>query len=378
MNNNFTDPALPKLIEQLADSSFGAFIFNTGMQVVWMNETAEKTCPSLSEPGAFKACCVTGNAKDILSDLQNNVPYTVTFEVPQMKPVQILLMPSGLLVDDKDLFIGILTPGAHNHLLAYDDTSFSAITTVFRETLAVSFANIYNLRRKGMLLKDSSDVQYADVLYRNCCSMFRAVQNISSYYKTVNGLLTLNKSFGNLNKFLSELCQSVMSTYTENLRIELSLPPKNILCCFDGEKLATVLLNLISNSCLYNEREVPAIQIILKHTGKGSYITVKDDGVGVPESLTEEIFLPFVSYSPKREKPYRLGLGLTLCKVLVLAHQGTITLKSKEGKGTEVTIFLPSLPDDGIGGFASTPVLNYADNQLSPVHIQLSDSFPNS
>ena len=65
-------------------------------------------------------------------------------------------------------------------------------------------------------------------------------------------------------------------------------------------------------------------------------ITVADTGCGISVARQRQLFRPSQS-----TKPGGLGIGLYQCKQMIEAHQGTIQIRSEEGKGTEVTIELP-------------------------------------
>jgi len=68
--------------------------------------------------------------------------------------------------------------------------------------------------------------------------------------------------------------------------------------------------------------------------------TVRDDGRGIAQAKLEHIYEPFVS------KSHGIGLGMSIVKRVVEAHDGRITVESQEGSGTTVTVDLPAAPDD--------------------------------
>jgi two-component system sensor histidine kinase HydH len=65
-------------------------------------------------------------------------------------------------------------------------------------------------------------------------------------------------------------------------------------------------------------------------------ISVEDTGIGIPEENLSKIFQPLFTTKPKGQ-----GLGLSVCKRLVEAHGGSITVKSEVGRGTTFTIEIP-------------------------------------
>ena len=79
------------------------------------------------------------------------------------------------------------------------------------------------------------------------------------------------------------------------------------------------------------------IQLKTKVEEKNAMIIVNDKGNGIPESLWDKIFEPFMSYG-KKNGP---GLGLTVSKKIIEEHGGTIKVNSYIGIGTSVIITIP-------------------------------------
>lgn len=103
----------------------------------------------------------------------------------------------------------------------------------------------------------------------------------------------------------------------------------------DRSKMLRVISNLIKNAV----EAMPnggKISIIVTDESKHVKIKIKDTGVGIPKDKLNNLFRPFRSTKTKG-----MGLGLTFCKETIQAHNGTITVESKLGKGTTFTITIP-------------------------------------
>ncbi|MCH8068474.1 MAG: HAMP domain-containing histidine kinase [Candidatus Marinimicrobia bacterium] len=103
----------------------------------------------------------------------------------------------------------------------------------------------------------------------------------------------------------------------------------------DESKLRRVFLNLLKNS-LEAVDEKGTIKVEIKNENSTTIIDVTDNGIGIPEDNMSQIFQP---YFTTREKGY--GLGLTIAKNIIDELNGTIIVKSQEGKTTTFTIELP-------------------------------------
>jgi signal transduction histidine kinase len=73
-------------------------------------------------------------------------------------------------------------------------------------------------------------------------------------------------------------------------------------------------------------------------SASGLVITIQDNGKGIKKQFMAEMFKPFFSTKPSG---MGLGLSLSLCKQVVEAHGGSISLESSEGKGCRVNVHLP-------------------------------------
>jgi signal transduction histidine kinase len=90
----------------------------------------------------------------------------------------------------------------------------------------------------------------------------------------------------------------------------------------------------IQNSISYN----PIVSLKTEKCDDKIYISVKDNGKGIPQKIIDKIFQPFFTTKPTGEGT---GLGLSLSYDITKAHGGEIKVESKEGEGTVFIIQLP-------------------------------------
>ncbi len=96
----------------------------------------------------------------------------------------------------------------------------------------------------------------------------------------------------------------------------------------DHAQLEQVLINLIKNAY---ESGATKVEV----SASDSVIRVKDNGSGMSPDILEHAFIPFFT-----TKPSGTGIGLSLCRQIILKHGGSITIDSQEGRGTTFTIKL--------------------------------------
>jgi two-component system, NtrC family, sensor kinase len=82
----------------------------------------------------------------------------------------------------------------------------------------------------------------------------------------------------------------------------------------------------------------PLVKVITKNLEDKIEISVQDNGNGIPDSIKEKIFQPFFTTKPTGQGT---GLGLSLSYDIVKAHGGELTVKTKDGDGSEFIIKMP-------------------------------------
>jgi C4-dicarboxylate-specific signal transduction histidine kinase len=113
----------------------------------------------------------------------------------------------------------------------------------------------------------------------------------------------------------------------------------------DRVLLEQVLVNLIHNA-LHAMQDLPhqsaarrTIELACRRAEQGVRITVADQGPGLPPEQLEQVFAPFFT-----TKPDGLGLGLNICRTIVEAHGGFMTVENRAGGGAAFSFTLPTVP----------------------------------
>ena len=128
----------------------------------------------------------------------------------------------------------------------------------------------------------------------------------------------------------------------QNVSLALELSSYPLLVHGDQIQLQQVLLNLVMNA-LDALKEISAgdRRLVLHTTGsdgRSVRVSVEDSGFGVPADRLEGIFEPFFT-----TKPHGIGLGLAICRSIVLAHGGRIGCTNNGGRGATFWFTLPAV-----------------------------------
>jgi Signal transduction histidine kinase involved in nitrogen fixation and metabolism regulation len=168
---------------------------------------------------------------------------------------------------------------------------------------------------------------------------------IDTIKRRSEGLLKFAETYRNLNKIttlnlkrvyvrdLFENLHHLMQPTLDQKRIELEIILKDpdLMLDADTNLVEQVLINLIVNAIeAVKDREDPRIVLSAYYaSNKRTVIKVADNGIGMPEEILDKIFIPFFS-----TKKNGSGIGLSLCKQIMMLHRGNVQVQSREGKGT--------------------------------------------
>ncbi len=191
---------------------------------------------------------------------------------------------------------------------------------------------------------------YSGLLKRSCdrdADLLRLIDKIEAGIRAIDGVvqdtLTLaprGGAFGvtRLHDVLAGARDVCMQTLLER-GISYDGPPDapDALVQADPDALQRVFVNLIINAAQASAPQTRvAVQLAAPRPGWID-VTVQDRGSGVPPELLDKVFDPFFT-----TKSSGTGLGLTIAHRLVEAHGGQLTVRNRDGGGTEFTVSLPT------------------------------------
>ena len=151
-------------------------------------------------------------------------------------------------------------------------------------------------------------------------------------YRNLNKITTLNLQKVYLSDLFENLHQLMQPTFEQKgIEVEIILRNPELSLEADPSLLEQVLINLVVNAIeTVKDKEFPKIILSADQNTSGKTIVkIGDNGQGMPEELMDKIFIPFFT-----TKKNGSGIGLSLCKQIIMLHKGTIQVQSVEGKGT--------------------------------------------
>lgn len=168
----------------------------------------------------------------------------------------------------------------------------------------------------------------------------RLVEDLRTLALAESGALRLRREPANLAELIRDAVSSLEAPIQEkHIRIEMAL--ENIEDAnVDPQRIREVLTNLLSNALRYTPRD-GEIKVRLTEPSPGAErrvtVTVEDSGPGIEAHMLPHVFDRFYKSSDSGG----MGLGLSIAKYLVEAHNGKIWAESEEGEGTKISFALP-------------------------------------
>ncbi|WP_432474086.1 sensor histidine kinase [Amphritea sp. HPY] len=192
--------------------------------------------------------------------------------------------------------------------------------------------------------RNNDDAQISDLLSRISSEAQRGAEII----KRIRGFAKQEK-MQRKDTDLTQLIRETVNLLDYEIKkyrvaVHLQLPDTPLSLFVDPIEIQQLLVNLIRNSleAMQDQQADRHLTIQLQIQGFEQVIlSISDTGPGIEDSQLENLFKAFHS-----SKPDGLGLGMSICKRIVEAHSGDISMMSGLGRGTVVTCTLPASPNN--------------------------------
>ena len=187
---------------------------------------------------------------------------------------------------------------------------------------------------------ESAQMEVAEILGNNTQDMRHLIENLLDFsaWQASHTRLQLSRFdiFGLVRQLLDSHRVTLVS---KNLHLHLDV--RHFTIEADKDKLRVTLDNLISNALKYAPRDGD-VNIRVRMLETAVSLEVANSGTNIPEDERKAIFEPFYTGAPPKDSPMRgSGIGLSLVREYVHAHNGTVTLQDGEFEGAHFVILLP-------------------------------------
>ena len=327
---------LQKILE-LVDTGILSYEQETG-EISWINEAFKtlisipylKTIHSLQkrEEGLYKDVVKLkpGEAKVM----------TITRDQQQIK----MLVTASVMRSEEKMYKLIAFQNVSEALDETESNAWSKLLNVMTHEIMNSVAPISSLAdtlknrlqspdiTENLEHVDLEDIELGiDTIKRRSEGLLKFTESYRSLNKITK--LDLNKilvrnMFENLNSLMTPTLEK------KNIELDIILRDPGLAIEADINLLDQVMINLLVNAIeAVKDREEPRIILSAEVQNNRTLVKVTDNGLGMPPELLDKIFIPFFS-----TRKTGSGIGLSLCKQIMLLHKGNIQVQSTEGKGS--------------------------------------------
>ena len=326
-----------KSILEIVDTGILSYEINVG-EVLWMNESLKHLLQIPYLKSIYSLQKRNENLYDEIVKLQPGQKVVTTI-LKDNTNCKVLLSATVFTIDTQQYKL-IAFQNINEALDEGESQAWQKLLSVMTHEIMNSVAPISSLAEtlKGRI----ADVNGHPEHYQETLNDIET--GILTIKKRSEGLLRFTETYRNLSKInkvnkapvhvleLIEHLQHLMQPNLDqkNIQLEVILKDPLLKVNVDSALIEQVLINLLLNAMdAVKESINPQIKISAEAINQKVMIKITDNGTGIPNELLDKIFIPFFS-----TKKTGNGIGLSLCKQIMMLHRGQITVQSIESEGT--------------------------------------------
>ena len=215
-----------------------------------------------------------------------------------------------------------------------------AISHDLRTPLTSISGNADNLLSNGESFDANTKQQIYTDIYNDSVWLTNLVENLLSVTRLEDGNMKLNKSAELIDEIISEALNHINKRSVEH-KITVCESDDILLVDVDARLIVQVIINIVDNAVKYTPKG-SVITISTQKNGNMLSVSIADNGNGIADEIKDKVFDMFYTGANKIADSRRsLGLGLALCKTIISAHGGEITVSDNTPHGAVFTFTLP-------------------------------------
>ncbi len=214
----------------------------------------------------------------------------------------------------------------------------SSISHDLRTPLATIIGSASALVEEDNALKSEDKLELSRAIYDEGLRMASLVNNILDMARLDAGAIELNKQWYPLEEIIGTVLTRLQKRLAGRL-VTVKLPPGIPMIYVDAMMIEQVLINLLENVLRYTPTLSP-VEIMAKASASTVEISVADRGPGIPAGCEKKLFEKF--YRVHHEAAQSgVGLGLSICKAIIVAHGGSIQAQNRPTGGAVFSFIIP-------------------------------------
>ena len=222
------------------------------------------------------------------------------------------------------------------------DALLNSLSHDLRTPLVAITGTLSHLSNERISSQASFEKEMIDNAKREADRLNLLVTQWLDMARVETGNFRINQAFCDLKDLVGVALREAEATL-EGRALNVNIPSDLPEISIDFSLFLKVISNLLSNAAKFSPPASP-IDIAAGNTGSRVMLDIADRGAGVPDEYHDKIFDKFYRTPQSKEVP-GMGLGLSICRAIVTAHGGGISVHQRPGGGAIFRIMFPSVPE---------------------------------
>ena len=216
------------------------------------------------------------------------------------------------------------------------------MTHELKTPIATINLSIDALSNPKILADKDKILHYAKVIKDENKRMNQQIENVLRISRLDRNKLEMNREEASFNELVEDAINHILIIVEDRGGVvEFELDAENDMVNVDILHFGNILVNILDNANKYTI-DTPEIKVKTYNKDNAVVVEITDNGMGINKAVQEKIFDKFFRVSKGNVHNIKgQGLGLAYVKQIVEAHDGTVTVKSRKGKGSTFIVTLP-------------------------------------
>ena len=272
-------------------------------------------------------------------DQKESISREIKYKNPEQKIIQATFIP--LLADDDSINGGVIVLTDITELRKLETVRNDFVANVSHElrTPLTSMVGYLDTLLESDIKDPETRNKFLKIIKEETDRLSVLIKDLLNLSKIESQNIDLKAE--NFKKVLDKVVNLLKANAEKkNIELKLDIPEELPLVYMVREQIEQVLINLIDNAVKYTP-ENGEIKIKVEKKEDKVYFSIKDNGIGIPQSDQERIFERFYRVDKARSRELGgTGIGLSIVKNIVKQHGSEIKLESREGEGSEFSFYL--------------------------------------
>ena len=323
-----------------ADVAWGELITNKVLQT---NKTILEKPSSLNMDDRLENSYLLAVPVNAFRNIEGSIVYIrfggPEFTSEEIKLAEIIARQVSILFSKHIIEDKYLTLSDRNKQVQLQEDFISNITHELRTPLGFIKGYATTLLRPDTSWDEANQRKFLGIIDAETDHLLELINNLLDSSRLQSGQMQMLFQPVQLESCLRDV---IMRTEMRAASIDIKLNCIKTLIPINGDpnRLVQVFENIVNNALKYAPGS--DIDITINQSSDHTIISIKDHGAGIPQEHLPYLFNRFYQVKDKNQPSHGSGLGLYICKEIILAHHGNIEVESKIGAGTEFIITIPN------------------------------------